>query len=265
MAIQYSVQGLKTPLSAPTTQIFLFRLPFDCTLTGFDLSIGAAVPSGGEAVFDINAAGDVSALATLFADPTTRPKITAGNSSVSVTGLSIALVKGWATVDLDAPPLGGVSAPIFCSLTPDDGESAGGSPSGAAGGDLAGTYPNPVLASLGLTPAAYGDATHIPVITVDAKGRVTAINVVAVSGGGGGGAPGGDLAGADLAHAIVAGLRGVTVKDFSTSLCLADNFNDGAFDSTLWSRDDATAVVESGGVLQIGSAVHYLNWPPRRT
>lgn len=45
----------------------------------------------------------------------------------------------------------------------------------AAGGDLAGAYPNPSLAVVGLAIGPIGDATHVPVVTIDTKGRVTGL------------------------------------------------------------------------------------------
>lgn len=73
---------------------------------------------------------------------------------------------------------------------------AGGPPSGAAGGDLTGTYPNPTLAAAG--PGAtgpLGGATVAPIVTIDAKGRVTALSSATITGTVPGGSAGGDLTG----------------------------------------------------------------------
>jgi len=51
--------------------------------------------------------------------------------------------------------------------------SASGTPTGAASGDLTGTYPGPALVTSGVTAATYGSSTQTPVLTIDAKGRVT--------------------------------------------------------------------------------------------
>ena len=78
-------------------------------------------------------------------------------------------------------------------------------PAGPAGGDLAGTYPNPVLVDIGPGGVA-GDATHTVQVTLDTKGRVIGLVSVPIAFPTGvppGGPAGGDLTGTYPNPAIV--------------------------------------------------------------
>jgi hypothetical protein len=117
------------------------------------------------------------------------------------------------------------------------------SPSGAAGGDLTGSYPSPTLTTSGVTAASYGDASHVPQLTIDAKGRVTAASVIAIPAGGTGTVTSVQTSGA-----------GITGGPITTAGTLAVQWNGGTVSAI------GTGLSITSGTLSVG-ALGYASLP----
>jgi hypothetical protein len=114
--------------------------------------------------------------------------------------------------------------------------SGSAAPSGPAGGDLTGTYPNPTLATSGATAGTYGNGTNVAQITVDAKGRITSVSNVSVTGAPPSGTAGGDLTGT-FPNPTIATVGGKTASAVATSVNATIAATDANTVSTIVKRD----------------------------
>lgn len=157
-------------------------------VSGRVVAIPNVTGGGGGGVSSVSSTNTAISVAT----PTTTPALTLGtldviaadgppaanwsNNSKKITSLANG------TVSTDAAAFGQIPTSL--------------PPNGSASGDLTGTYPGPTLAAFGGGAAGpTGDATHVPVVTVDAKGRVSALTSTLITGTTPGGSAGGDLTG----------------------------------------------------------------------
>ena len=176
-------------------------------------------------VLSINAQGQVTALSSVAASGGGAPLATTAPAALATTaviGLSTAAARAdHQHVFPTAAQVGALGA------------------TASASGDLTGSYPAPTLAAITTAQSNVGSSTQIPVISIDAKGRVTALSSVAasgaynidvllVAGGGGGGGAGGGGGGGVIAsssiltvsssiNSIIIGAGGASITGFSGS------------------------------------------------
>lgn len=116
-----------------------------------------------------NHAGLYPLLSGSYSNPTWISNLPASK----ITGLNAVAtageVDGSITNEIELPAQGGQANKFLqTNGTSPSWQTPAATPSGAAGGSLAGTYPNPSIASTGITPGTYGS------LTVAADGRATA-------------------------------------------------------------------------------------------
>jgi hypothetical protein len=108
----------------------------------------------------------------------------------------------------------------------------GAAPTGSAGGDITGSYPNPILTTTGVIPGTYGDTTHVASITVDAKGRLSSASGITITYG----TASGDLTG-PYPSPTIALVGGVTAANVAAGANLANTAVSTATPSTIVIRN----------------------------
>lgn len=122
-------------------------------------------------------------------------------------------------------------------------------------GDLSGDVTSAgmvtTLSTSGVVAGTYGNATHVPAINVDAKGRITGVTSTAISGIAPSGSAGGDLNGSYPAPGV-ASVGGVGASNVAIGVDLALNATASATASQIVLRDGS-------GNAGIGAVFHNIN------
>lgn len=186
------------------------------TLDG-DLELGLAD------VLDADTAGDAATALTLSWDAKGRitSAIAVAITAAGIGAAALSHTHAWASVTGTPTTVAGYG--ITDAIIEGDSRLTNSrAPNGSAGGDLTGSYPNPTLATSGVAAGTYGSASLVPVLTVDAKGRVTVATTIAVSGGAPSGAAGGDLAGSTYPNPVIAAGAVTNAKLLNSSITSID-------------------------------------------
>lgn len=121
-------------------------------------------------VLSINDQGQVTALSTAAFVALTTAQI-AGLSTTAPAALSTTAIAGLSSFAARAD---------HAHSLPSAADVGALGATAAAGGDLAGNYPNPTLAAVTTAQSNIGSSSVVPVLSVDAKGRVTSLTTAAI-------------------------------------------------------------------------------------
>lgn len=123
--------------------------------------------------FTVDAKGRATAVTTYAINALTTAQI-AGLATTTPAALSVSPVAGVSTFAARAD---------HAHLLPSAADVGALGATAAAGGDLAGNFPNPTLKAITSAQTSVGSATVVPVISVDTAGRVTALTTASIQAG----------------------------------------------------------------------------------